>query len=386
MSHIDPIRRLADSDPLAGRSAELEVLTDGRERLLDGIIASTVPDLAPEPAPRRQSVMTSRFFRAGLAVAALCAVAFAVFLTQTGSEPDQGAAWAAPLVEFAEASPLVLIDDPGWRVWTVDEQGLNHGDMYFVNTPEHGPRHRPRIVVELRWNKGSPAKRIRDLDFAMPEVASDVPVLDTKADVFELGQTRTRRVLMAAWEFEGRTLVIRSTVPSLEDFKRILGGFEKVDVNTWLGAMPDSVINRFDRDDKVEEMLRGIPLPDDFDPAAIPGRELTKDEYQLGAAVAGSVSCRWIDQWSKARRNGDRASEIEATRAMATSTTWPLLREMGKQGAYPEVVWGYADAMKGNGKFYGRPLEYDVSNGLGCWNLGVNLDVPEPWASRMIGR
>lgn len=385
MTPVDPIRRLADSDPLVGRSAELEVLTDGRERLIDGIIASATPETSTKPATRGKSFTGSRLFRAGVAVVALCLVAFAVFLSQTGSDRERGAAWASPLVEFAEASPLVLIDDPGWRVWTVNEQGLNHGDMYFVNTPEHGPRHRPRIVVELRWNKGSPAKRVRDLDFAMPEVASGVPVLDTKADVFELGQTRTRRVLMAAWEFEGRTLVVRSTVPSLADFERILAGFERVDVDAWLDAMPESVINRFDRDDEIDEMLRGIPLPEGFDPATIPGRELTKDEYQLGAAVAGTVSCRWFDQWSKARRSGDRPSELEATRAMATSRSWPLLLEMKKQGAFHRVVWSYADAMRGDGMFYGRPLEYDVNNGLGCWNLGVNLKIPEPWASRAIG-
>jgi hypothetical protein len=47
----------------------------------------------------------------------------------------------------------------------------------------------------------------------------------------------------------------------------------------------------------------------------------------------------------QARRSGDEAAEKEAEKAMATSTNWPILREMTKEGAYSELVWQAAEWM-----------------------------------------
>ena len=57
---------------------------------------------------------------------------------------------------------------------------------------------------------------------------------------------------------------------------------------------------------------------------------------------------------------------------MATAKDWPILREMARSGAYPEVLEGYAKAMR-TGTWYGRPLEHDADEGLGCSSLGINV-------------
>ena len=52
---------------------------------------------------------------------------------------------------------------------------------------------------------------------------------------------------------------------------------------------------------------------------AIRGANLTKDRYQLGANIAGTVACSWIRVWSQARRAGDTQTAEQAVAAMATA-------------------------------------------------------------------
>ena len=73
--------------------------------------------------------------------------------------------------------------------------------------------------------------------------------------------------------------------------------------------------------------------------------------------MTGTVSCLWFRQWGEARRTGDRAAAAEAEKAMATSKHWPILREMAKEGAYPETVWELAsgDAERALGMEWSPP-------------------------------
>ena len=124
-------------------------------------------------------------------------------------------------------------------------------------------------------------------------------------------------------------------------------------------------------------MLRGIPLPPGFTVADVPGQGLTNNRYQLGATVTGAVACTWLKQWSQARATGDGAKVKQAIDAMATAPSWPILKEMRSQGAYPEAVDDFAKAMP-SGTWYGRPLEGDADSGLGCRYLGIPLAHSSP--------
>jgi hypothetical protein len=39
---------------------------------------------------------------------------------------------------------------------------------------------------------------------------------------------------------------------------------------------------------------------------------------------------------------------------------------MRRQGAWSQIFWDYADAMRGDGTWYGRPLKREIRGGLGC--------------------
>ena len=178
-----------------------------------------------------------------------------------------------------------------------------------------------------------------------------LPVLETTAEVdtraeFYVNQGGPgNRQMTAFWSEGGYVLELRAAVPDLAAFEERLGWLTRVDSQTWLDAMPAKVVKAADHDAAVREMLKGIPVPDGFEPSRVPDEGLTTDRYQVGASVTGIVSCLWFRQWGEARRTGDGAAEVEAEKAMATSKHWPILHEMAKEGAYPETVWELAAEM-----------------------------------------
>lgn len=147
------------------------------------------------------------------------------------------------------------------------------------------------------------------------------------------------------------------------DAMRVVGG------DDWEAALPDSAVAPRERPAEVDRMLADIPQPPGFDTAGLRRSAAAVDRYQLGAKVAGSVACAWIDRWAQARRTGDETTEREAVDAMHTSHSWRVLHEMNPDGDYPEVLWQYADAMASGGTIAGgRPMSVEESapDGLGC--------------------
>jgi hypothetical protein len=187
--------------------------------------------------------------------------------------------------------------------------------------------------------------------------------------------------MTALWSEDGFVLELKAAVPDLAAFEERLGWLTKVDSQTWLDAMPAKVVKAADHDAAVREMLKGIPVPSTFKPSRVADTGLTTDRYQVGAAVTGTVSCLWFRQWGEARRTGDRAAAAEAERAMATSRHWPILREMAKEGAYPQGVWELAREMPlGYREHAGHkwPL-LPQAESLGCALWGIPV---LPWKQR----
>jgi hypothetical protein len=149
----------------------------------------------------------------------------------------------------------------------------------------------------------------------------------------------------------------------------------KVDQQTWLEAMPAKVVAPAEYDSTVEEVLKGVPTPKSFSPSRVPNEGLVTDRYQVGARTAGTVACLWLRQWGQARRTGDEGGEQTPEKAMATSTHWPILREMTKEGEYSEVVWQAARWMpKGYFEWDGHKRDLLAqAEGLGCANFGLPL-------------
>ena len=342
------------------RVAELP-LAEAERELLGAIV------IEPSDAPpnRRRKRPRLRRVHVALLAGAAAAVAVAVGAITIGNRPGEPEpAFAAELVRFAERSPLVLVGQPGWRVEYANEESADLGEMSF----RRGGRR-----ADLFWHPG-PVGEWKGDRAASAGLTTSAPVLGTTATVYqyELRLPGGDLDITAIWTEQGRVLEFRAPAVDMAAFKRLLGSLRRVDTTTWLNALPASVVKAEDQEAVVREMLRGIPLPPGFDPSSIKPDGLTRERYSLGATVAGTVACTWFQRWAEARGQGDRDGVRAATEALATAKQWPILREMAKQGDYPDVLQEYAAAMP-SGDWYGRPLTGDVESGLGCSRLGVDL-------------
>lgn len=301
-----------------------------------------------------------RVARPSVALAVVAVVAVAALIGTRGSRPSP--AYAAELVRLANESPLLLLDQPGWKVTYVNEDSAQDGEMRFTKTVDGAA-----MTVSLHWRSGALADWIRDrADSAT--ATSQTQVLGATATVFAdrpAGAT-------SLWIYDGRVMEFTTQVGDMQSLDELLAALEPVSTDTWIQALPPDAVPTSDRAEVVAQMLHGIPLPPGFTAADVPGQGLTNDRYQLGADVTGAVACTWLEQWSRARATGDEAKVKQAIDAMATAPSWPILQEMRAQGAYPEVLEDFARAMP-SGTWYGRPLASDADSGLGCSYLGIPL-------------
>jgi len=401
----------------------------GRGRLdgidLEAMEADLLADLeAGFSAPEAEARRPRRRGRLVLALgSAALAVALAAVLVLTGGGSSHPArAYGAELVRFAESTPLLLLEGPGWRVQNVTESGQGvymprssrgTGSMEFI-TGNPIPYESVRITcvrevmsksgkfpvcraeresgmlpaavrqrkVELRWFHGSLKDSLSTAHKSLHPHGQrwvKLPVLDTTADVdtraeFYVNQGEPgNRQMTALWSEDGYVLELRAAVPDLAAFEDRLDWLTRVDSQTWLDAMPAKVVKAADHDAAVREMLKGIPVPKGFTPSQIPDEGLTTDRYQVGASVTGIVSCLWFRQWGEARATGDAAAAAEAEKAMATSKHWSILREMAKDGAYQNTVWKLAAEMPSGYREYAGhkwPL-LPQAEALGCARWGI---------------
>jgi hypothetical protein len=396
----------------------------GRGRLdgldLEAMEVDLLADLETDASPLLEPEATRprpRLLVLALGSAALALVLAAVVFLAGGGSDHSSRAYGAELVRFAESTPLLLLEGPGWRVEDVYEAGhgvymprgsRGEGTMEFITgkpipdesvqitgDEESGWRQSgmlPAAVrqrkVELRWFHGSLADSLaaaRKMPHPHGRRWIKAPVLETTAAVdtraeFYVNQGGPgNRQMTAIWGEDGYVLEMRAAVPDLAAFEERLDWLTQVDSQTWLDAMPAKVVKAADHDATVREMLKGIPVPAEFTPALIPDEGLTTNRYQVGAAVTGIVSCLWFRQWGEARRSGDSASAAAAERAMATAEHWPILREMTEDGAYPETVSQLAAAMpSGEWRRGWRLLPH--AEGLGCARWGIPV---LPWKQRL---
>jgi hypothetical protein len=306
------------------------------------------------------------------------------------------------------ASPLLLLEGRGWRVQNTEEargrgnEGV-YGSIEFVTGKPipyetitiHGKKghetesgmFRPAVRqrrVNLEWRKESLAKALASRHYTQHphgEHWIDLPVLgttakvDTRAEFFANQGGPGNREMVALWAKGDDVYTLRAAVPDLAGFEERLGWLTKVDPQTWLEAMPAKVVPPGAYAATVREILKGIPTPKTFSPSRVPDEGLVTDRYQVGAQTTGTVACLWLQQWGTARSSGDTAAELEANNAMATSRHWPILREMTKEGDYPEVLWEIAKWMpKGYFEWYGHKRSLLAqAEGLGCADRGLPL-------------
>jgi hypothetical protein len=401
---------LAAADPVGpeGRARLDRLDFEAMEADLLADAESGLPPL-PGSEPERRPQRTRRRLAPALAGATgVAAVAVAVVLgTGGGDHPSR--AYGAELVRFAESTPLLLLESPGWRVQHVNQEksrtgsGTSEGSMEFVTgkpipyesitgwggvkNPHEKGMHPPAVrqrLVQLWWRHMSVAAMVkfqheefhpRGQRWVKMPVLGTTATVDTRAEFFVNQGGPGNRTMKAFWREGGYTLEFEAAVPDQAAFEERLAWLTKVDTQSWLEAMPPAVTKAADFKGTVREMVKDIPLPKTFSLSRVPNEGLTTDREAVGSKVAGTVTCLWLQQWDQARRSGDEAAELEAEKAMATSRHWKVLTDVESTNGYSPLVWEVAAAMpKGYVVWAGQHRSLlGKAEGLGCRALGVPL-------------
>jgi hypothetical protein len=291
-----------------------------------------------------------------LPIGAAAVAGLALVLVLSGGRGSDRA-WAAPVLRVANAVPRLLVGVDGWRVVRADQFDVHTGEMTFGDGTHE---------LELHWQRSQDrGPLVKDRAASAVRLAT-ATVNGNEAQVFRYRGSRNDHT--AIWRSGTYVLELRGELDR-DAYLAVLRSLHTVDVNSWLEAMPDSVVRPGDRDAAVRAMLKGVPVPPGFDIAPLAAGDDVRDRYQLGAAVTGAVACAWIRRWAGARKSGDDATLRTAVAAMASSHDWPVLKAMDHEGDYPEVLWDYADAIAGDGTIMGGKLltvEESYAAALGC--------------------
>lgn len=358
MSQEKLIQRVADSVPVTDHQVEALDLQHGEAELLEAIMAES----HPAGRPSTGLGWTARLRRPRFALragAALAGAAVAAVLIFSGNEPggddSAGVAYAAEWIRIAEENPRLLVTASGWEVTRADESRPDYGEMTFS---------RGTADLDLHWY---PIDSYRGFfgDRAHEADETEIELLGRTATLFEDDYNNYSVMLRPG----GDTFVeIRSDYDRTmdrEEFLELLDTIEAVDVDTWLAALPASVVQPVDRVAAVEEMLEGIPVPPGLDLDSLTQGETARDRYQLGALVTGAVTCAWLERRMSGLQTGDSAKVKEAEDALATARSWPILLEMRDQGGWSQQIWDWAADGRGSSGSGRNSTERPVG-ALGC--------------------
>ncbi|WP_341252080.1 hypothetical protein [Euzebya pacifica] len=327
----------------------------------DAVRAATtdmVTRIAETPRPAARSARTrSRDDRAPWAFGAVAAALVALLVVVVVRvAPAPNAVGDGGTQVFGDVGPHLLLTAEGWTLDRVDVQSDSFGEATFSG---------PEGSMDLHWR---PAEEHSGwlADRRTSTTPLDPIVVDGRqADLMAYAATDHT----ALWTDDVRSLELRGGGMDAEAFTALAASLAPATPEEWSAALPDSAISPSQRGTVVSQMLDGLPLPPGFDQAALEGAESTNDRYQLGAAVTGAVACGWIEEWIAARGVGDDTRATTARDALASAHGWPILDEMAAEGAYPQVLRQYADAVNADGTIEGGTtltVEESYAAALGC--------------------
>lgn len=319
-------------------------------------LARVVEATAVIPIDRRRRPAPRRRFVAAAAAAAIVAGGTIAVLAPSR---DQGSvAYATALVEVAEGAPRLLVTADGWEVARADEFSAGEGEMAFTDGTHD---------LWLTWRPASTHGTYLDDRAADGDAAGSISVAGAEAALFRTeGHPSTPPSLTALWLSGDHSLEVRGdTFPTTDEYRSVVASMAQVDVDTWVAALPDSVIRVGDRPAIVDSMLEGVPIPSNVEVEDLRNEPTIKVRTQLGTQVTGAVSCGWLRQWAAATEAGDVAAADAAVEAMATTATWPILAELDPDGDWSELVWRIADQL-GDGTMAANPVALAEAQQVTC--------------------
>jgi hypothetical protein len=418
MSTRELRRLLAAADPVdrerlerldfAAMEDELTADLEGSWPVADPALATElrVADAGLLPRPHRRRPRNLALAAGGAALAIVVAL---VLVLAGGGGGSSSRAYGAELIRFAESTPLLLLEEPGWRVQDVSEEPAREGTVGFMEfvtgKPVPNPNIRParplrttksgRVIVtgvqpasvrqrliQLRWrpvSEGPIETGVGGKSRVKLPVLSTTATVNTRVEMYPGHGGPHDREMLATWT-EGDVVVeLQAAVPDLAAMEERLGWVTKVDSQTWLEAMPAKVVKAADFEGSVKEILKGIPLPKTFAISRVPNSGLTTSREDVAGKVTGTVACLWLRQWGEARRDGDEAAEAEADKAMASSPNWPVFRYAKGGAPYPagEIEEAAAAMPNGYWPYHGHRRNLLAhAESIGCARIGLPL-LPE---------
>jgi len=288
----------------------------------------------------------------GLACIGVIAALILLFGGSVDSVRDGGhPSFAAAAVEVAEANPRLLVTAPGWSIVHARSFEVDQGSLIYKNDEHrlYGPGGRQ---LNLTWY---PARlyreRLRENGHACCHVSKleTSTLLGQRATTFAYpGQHPNFTTVLSP---QGNVFIeLTGSFGGKEEYEALLRSLRSVGVEAWLSAMPAEVIRPAARSAAIAQMLRGIPVPPDFDASALqfrvmpgpPGPDTSgpqtksalTDRFMLGKSVTGAVACGWLRRWLSATRTGNDAAAREAVEAMGTARHWPVLLRMVREKGF----------------------------------------------------
>jgi hypothetical protein len=357
------------------RSVESELEKAGADfRRIGQALPDRQWDAPPNLGSRRHPV---RAIAVAAAVVLLLAIPVALFggggevrVPAAGLDPADvpvsvsGGPVVATAQPSAEGPPYLLLEADGWQMVSYFE---GPSPRTLRDSIYEGP---DRAHAEVSIWSAAPGDVEQRTETWLGEVATSVRSvtidgIDAKAtNLDSLGER-----VMVVGGTESYVIEIDYQTPTgltNADSDNLLSSIHFAGRAAFEQALPAGSVTTASRQAVVSEMLADIPQPPGFDPS-----QLTRigDRYHVGAAVVSAVTCGWIERWVDAKERGDTASEAEAIEAMQSSKEWAILAEMDAEGEYPEIIWGYADGMAGDGTVPGSDgigVQDAARLGIGC--------------------
>lgn len=320
----DPLATMREANPVDAAALRAELGTEEIGRIMARAIGTAAAPCDPVPAGdafatgsehrSRRRPLRSAGLVVGLAIVIAAVLLVAGAFSGGGTHPT----YAAAAIEVAEANPRLLVTMPGWKVIDAGEFEANYGQTTFGDG---------RRTLELHWY---PARFYRQTlrDRAQVSPPRHSRLLDRAATTVEYGRRGDYATMIAPI---GAVFVeVRGRLGGRAAYEKVLHSLRAVDVDTWLAAMPASVVSPGARARTVATMLRDIPYPPGFDPSRLESETAVLNHYDLGVRVADAVACGWVESWLAAQASGDGVAAQDAVEAMASSHRWPLLLRMAR--------------------------------------------------------
>jgi len=323
----DPLAAMRAANPVSAAALREEIdvgtVTEAMRRAIAGGDVPSQPIPAGDraaieygdavgPRPRR------RIAALGLGAGLACLAVAGVLLLLVGGSVGGSShpTFAAAAMEVAEANPRLLITAPGWSVTDAGEFETDQGEVTFANGDHQ---------FEVHWYPARYYRRyLHDRASVSPPQRSTL--LGRTATTVHYGVDRNGAEDYATMLApQGPVFVeLRGAIGDRAAYDSILRSLHPVSVETWLEAMPSSVVAPDSRARVVARMLQGVPLPPGFDAATLRDEDSVLNHHQLAVKVAGTVSCGWFESWLTATKAGDGARAAEAVDAMSTWRHWPM--------------------------------------------------------------